>query len=312
MIGQTKIAHTVNANSTADGSTAIDVSQYIQDEVSQQNERARCRWDNIFTGYLLSVFVTSLQFATSHDSTWTKMIMTAAFIHFAFETSQSWHFTYSGKAAQYLSKATYIICFSEAALVWVVPDTMHALFGLEFVVSDSFSFISAICMQFNKAMPKTMRWYAFCVTLHYIGPLHALCWLYIEWFIVYGYDGRSWALIGFSALFSVYFCADVIRGKFNDIGPVIYDENKNSKFFIFFSKYGAPFISFLVLPAVIYIMGLLRTVDGSGGIGKTFASPEGIWDDVIAAGGWVLGMVGILYTIYLRATPYFEESDKTQ
>ena len=33
MIGQTKIAHTVNANSTADGSTAIDVSQYIQEYV---------------------------------------------------------------------------------------------------------------------------------------------------------------------------------------------------------------------------------------------------------------------------------------
>ena len=265
-------------------------------------QRKHFRWDNVFTGYLLSIFVTELQFAISHDSTYTRMILMMGFIHFGFETSQSWYFTCSGKNATFLSTATIVMCIIQAVLVWIIPDIMAVIFGLEFAVSDCFSFVSSVCLQFNKAMPKRLRYFAFCVSLHFIGVSHALYYAPTLYFIKNGYDGTGWVMIALSSIAQIIMCRDVIRGGLNDVGPLVYDIQQNSKCFILFSKYGAPLISLTVPPGYVYILQTFRTVQGEKGaeVGQQFA--DWIWDDIISAVAWPFAIVGILWIIHLRAT----------
>ena len=276
-------------------------------------QRASFRWDNVFSAYILSIFMAALQFATSHDSTLTRMILSSIIIHFAFETSQSWYFTLSGKAPLYLSAMTITICVIEAILVWPMPETMAPLLNLQFLVSDSFSFVSCISMLFNKAMPQKMRIYAFSVSLHFIGPLNGVFQLHGKYYVsADSYDGGSWAIIGFTSLIQLILCREVVRGGFNDIGPVVYDEKKNSKYFILFSKYGAPLLCFVVLPVYMFFLKRFRTVPSEGlkWLDKPFAF--WIWDDIISAVFWPMAMFGILWTVYLRATPNDTRSSKKQ
>lgn len=266
------------------------------------------RWDNVFTAYILSVFFVALQFATSYNSSYNKMALMFAFLHFGFETSQSWHFTLSGKAAMHLSIGSVGICIFQALMVWVLPlETMGAVLALEFVATDSFSFLSALCLMYNKAMPPKIRVFAFSVSLHFIGVSIALYQQPIERYIVNitRQHGAHWFLIGAAALPQLWLCQDVIKGKLNYIGPVAYDKRKNSKFFILFSKYGACFVSVVVLPAISFILALYRTVESE--TGYKFAG--WIWDDLISAVAWPASMFGILCTVYLRAVPYEGPSD---
>ena len=119
-------------------------------------------------------------------------------------------------------------------------------------------------------------------------------------------------MIAFAALIQLYLCQDVVRGGYNDIGQVIYDENKNSKFFILFSKYGTVLISGLVIPGTMGILRMFRTVHED--VGAEIGAPQAIWiwDDVINAVFWPMGMFGIFWTLYLRATQHVPESEKKQ
>jgi len=99
------------------------------------------------------------------------------------------------------------------------------------------------------------------------------------------------------AVLQIWLCKDVLSGKFNDIGRVTYDRTKNSAFFIAFCKIGAPLISFVLLPAALFILVSLRTVEDSGN--NQFAS--GIWDDIMLALGWPIAMFEILFSLHIVA-----------
>ena len=267
------------------------------------------RWDNVFTGYILGIFFTGLQIAVSPDVS--PMFFMAGFIHFAFETSQSWYFIYSSKTALSLSIVTITICVVEALLVWVIPDTMVSMFKIQFLISDTLSCLSSLCMMFNKAMPQKMRLYALAVCLHYIGPIDFIYQIPNFLFVSSYYDGAVWIMIAFFTLPQLFLCQGVVRGGYNDI-DVIYDENKNSKFFILFSKYGTVLISALVMPGILSIMKVYGTVDEGAGIQVGAPAASWIWDDVIHVVVWPVAMFGIFWTLYLRATPHVPESAKNQ
>ena len=286
---------------------------YIYTLYSEDKRQPAVRWDNVFTGYIISIFVTALQFAASHDSSYTRMIRTMGFIHFAFETTQSWYFMYSSKTAFYLSIVTIVICCCEAVLVWVIPGTMGPFFSLQFVISDTLSCTSSLCMMFNKAMPRKMRLYALALCLHYIGIMDYLYQLHHIYFVSSYYDGASWVMIVLFSVVQLYLCQNVVRGELNDIGPVVYDENKNSKFFILFSKYGTLLLSAVVIPGIVYTFSVHGTVEErntQAEIGNIFAF--WIWDDAISILFWPVAMFGIFWTLYLRATPHIPDSLKEQ
>ena len=277
------------------------------------------RWDNVFTGYILAIFVTELEIGsslTSQDVLYTKMFFMMGFIHFAFETSQSWYFIYSNKTALSLSIVTVTICVVEAILIWVIPDTMVPIFKFQFLFSDAISCLSSLCMMFNKAMPQKMRLYALAVCLHYIGVTDLLYQIPNHLFVSSHYDGAGWVMLGLFSLPQLFLCQNVVRGELNHIGPVIYDESKNSKFFILFSKYGTVLIAALVLPGIRITMEFFRTTEAPD-TNPSDAQIDGpfavwIWDDVISVLFWPMAMFGIFWTLYLRATPHIPESEKKQ
>ena len=192
---------------------------------------------------------------------------------------------------------------------------MEFTFKTQFVISDTLSCLSSLCMMFNKAMPRKMRLYALAVCLHYIGVMDLMYRLHHILYVSSYYDGASWVMLGLFSLVQLFLCQDVVRGGYNDIGPVIYDENKNSKFFILFSKYGTVLLAGFIIPGSAFVFELFKTVEETDAyplVGNTFA--HWIWDDAVSILFWPVAMFGIFWTLYLRATPhiYSPESVKKQ
>lgn len=102
----------------------------------------------------------------------------------------------------------------------------------------------------------------------------------------------------------------MVRGGSNDVGPVSYDESKNSKWFILFSKYVIPLISFLVIPGGVYISTSFGKEPGNKAIVLGDKLAFWIFDDIISIVSWPIGMTGILWTIYLWTTPQVLDSAK--
>ena len=151
------------------------------------------------------------------------------FVHFGFETHQSWYFVHSGKGAMYLSRASLAICLIEALLVLVIPDTMAVILSIEFITADTFSAFTSMSLLFNKAMPTEMRVLAFSVLLHTIGVSLKLYLLPIELYVhnITPLFGAPWVFIGLAAVPQIWLCQDVIRGGINHIGPDQADYGRN-------------------------------------------------------------------------------------
>jgi len=316
MASETEIApknatHLNVVSSSVDASIQMEVAKCTSRAGSSGCKQTPFRWDNVFTAYIISLFVTGLALSGSHDCTWTRLIFCFAFLHFAAETSQSWHFIHSGKTALYLSIITIVICVIEAILIWPFPDTLAVLFNLEFLMSDSLSILTSVCLQFNNAMPPTIRVYGLIVSLHFIGVSHRLFQSYNLYFESGTHDGATSPLIVLAALFQLFLGRNVVRGQFNEIGAVVYDEDKNSKLFILFCKFGIPLMAFVVIPGSMVIMSMSQTAGYEGArIGDVFAT--GLWIDVTTYVLWPISMIGMLVTIYLRAMPSIDESVKKQ
>merc|ERR1719206_1096097 len=272
------------------------------DECSEMKGKAPTsfRWDMVFLMYILSIAFTALTFAGSYNATYSPLLICFGFWHFGFESSLSIYFTYSGKGAVFASRVVLGICFVQGALALVFTDAMTTIFSLEFIASDSFSAISSVCLMFNQSMPTRFKVLPFAVSLHFIGVSLKICMLPTELFESdkVPQHGANWFYIVTVAVLQIWLCRGVLSGKFNDIGRVTYDRTKNSAFFIAFCKIGAPLISFMLLPAVLFILVSLRTVEDSGN--NQFAS--GIWDDIMLALGWPISMFAILWALYIVAT----------
>lgn len=145
----------------------------------------------------------------------------------------------------------------------------------------------------------------FAVSLHFIGVAFKLYLLPTEMFVenLTPHHGAVWFWILLFSLPQIWLCRDVLRGKFNCVGRVTYDDTKNSNLFILFCKIGVPLISFVVVPVVATTMVYLRTT--SNETGDRYASH--MWLELIFALGWPVGMFGALWASYLvvadAATP---------
>lgn len=257
-------------------------------------------WNNVFSAYVISICLVTINFAGSPDSSYTTIIIVTVFMHFTFETIQSWHFIYSGKTALYLSRITFAIGLVEVILIFFFRDIMFpTIFVFQYVVMDSFSFITAICFMANYAIPTKLKKMAFSVTLHMIGAFLALYYIPLTDSGESPHIGASWTYLGLASLPQIWLCQDVIRGEMNHYGPVLYDETKNSKWFILFAKYGSPLLAFVVVPLVAYGVRLFVPEHDNDDHIK-FA--VWIWDDVIHVISWPVGMFGFLWVLYLRLT----------
>merc|ERR1712013_31492 len=92
--------------------------------------------------------------------------------------------------------------------------------------------------------------------------------------------GAAWFWIGMAIIPQMWFAREIIRGNLNYVGQVRYDDTKNSKGFIIFSKLGAPCLA-LIFPCIFGVLGSFATVKASDDDLVVFAvSP---WSDLIAA-----------------------------
>jgi len=278
---------------------------------SPESQSKSFRWNNVFTGYILSISFTAMQFAGSHDSTYTNMTLAAIFLHLAFETNQSLHCSYSGKCPYYLGIAAITIGFAEAVLVWFESELMmNSVFPMHFLWADTFSFCSALCLLFNKAMPRKIRVMAAAISIHFAMASISLYYIPVDFFYAEEFTiktfGAAWVMIGVASAFQIYLCRDVIRGELNHIGPVRYDEAKSSKFFILFAKIGSPLMGFVMVAAVA-IMGMYSDVER---VDDSDRFADWIWDDVIFVAVWPISVLSVVWVLYLRATPFDPSSNK--
>eukprot|EP01083_Nonionella_stella_P059977 156865_1 len=250
------------------------------------------RWDQIFANYLLSILLTGLAFAGSHDSKYDNIILMFGFWHFGFEITLSLYFLYSRETAFKTSICVLIVCFLQGLINWFV--SLQFIFSLQFIVSDTFSILSSLCLLFNYHMPNAFKILPFSTSLHFIGVSLKLYTLPTEWYAqnVIPQHGAGWVYLGLFSLPQLYLCTGVIAGKLNHLGDVQY---ANSKPFIYFCKGIVPILSFVLFPTVILFLGAYRTTENE--TDNHFAL--GVWMDVMNTVCWPVCMFGILWMVYV-------------
>jgi len=282
----------------------VDNDKNIDDQLFRGNKPLR--WDIIFTNYMLSILFTGLAFGGSWNSQYSDILLMFGFFHFGFEMTISYYFIYTRKTAYILSIITISICILEGLINFGVP--LLAIFSIQFIISDCLSFMSSICLLFNKNMPNKIKILSFAVSLHFIGVSLKLYTLPVEWYEknVIPQHGAGWFWLALFCPVQVYLCRHIICGKINYIGHVTYDEGANSKCFVYFSKIGVPMIAFIILPVITFLAAKYRTTENE--TNGYFAL--GLWLELIITLSWPICMFCILWIAYIWVTSHPLTSNK--
>lgn len=238
-------------------------------------------------------------------------MFTAASWHFGLETTVSLHLLYSRTWAFRFSSLAMTVCFMESVAIWFLSlEHCLRLLLLQFPISDTFSLIAALCALFGGHTHQRFKILPAVLLPHSIGVIAQFAVLPTMLFVLYKVPqfGAAWWWLAAALLPTVYIAKDVIRGDCNNLGEIEYDSTKNSKYFIFFCKFGAPFLSFLVVPAIIIMMVTFRTQERSTGL--SFA--DGIWRDLFEYLGLPMSIVAMLWIAYLWASGHATKQESTK